>query len=347
MIEIDGSQGEGGGQVLRTSVAMSALSGQTVHIKNIRAGRKEPGLRPQHLKAVEAISLLCDGEENGLRVGSTELTFRPCQIKARRLMLDVGTAGSATLVLQALLPVALSAPGEVTVEVSGGTDVRWAPTADYFKHIFCMFLKRIGCSVEFDVLERGFYPEGGGRVRLSVLPWRHRRVIQVMDMGEMDSLGVFSVSSEQLRERHVAERQVHGFLKKMAPHHLVESLSTIYLPSRSTGSSFLAYADYRNTRLGACVIGDRGLRAEDVGLKAAEDLLSEMASKAPLDSHMADQIIPYLALAGGSVRASKISGHTRTNIDVVNSFGYGLKMAEDNTISSDGPGVAANAQKGP
>jgi RNA 3'-phosphate cyclase len=333
MIEIDGSQGEGGGQMLRTSVALSALKGEPVRIFNIRAGRDRPGLRPQHLKAVEAVGLLCDAVVEGSSVGSGEVSFAPGKIKAGTLRVDVGTAGSATLVLQALLPVALNAPGDVSVDVFGGTDVSHSPSADYFNRVFCHIISKMGCEIDVEAPQRGFYPKGGGMIRAAVRPWKYARALALSDAGRLEAIDVYSTATEHLRRQEVAERQVKGFLKKASPQHQVGEIVRNYVESPSIGSSFFACARYENTRLGVCVLGERGLKAEDVGANAAKDLLAEMEAGAPLDAHMADQIIPYLVLAGGEARTAKLTEHAKTNIEVAGKFGYDITV-EDNVISA-------------
>ncbi|MFH0862463.1 MAG: RNA 3'-terminal phosphate cyclase [Candidatus Altiarchaeota archaeon] len=334
MLEIDGSFGEGGGQILRTAVALSAIKGEPVRITKIRAGRENPGLRPQHLKAVEALGLLCDADIDGLRIGSTEVSFSPGIIKAGRISVNIGTAGSITLLLQALLPVALKAPDEVIIDVSGGTDVSHSPTVDYFEHVFLPIVRSVGCDVEFEVLKRGFYPKGGGQVRLRTRPWNHSRRIDLIERRPFESVDVFSTATEHLRKQEVAERQVKGFLKKISPTHEVRHISRQYVESPSIGTSFLAVAKYDNTRVGVCVLGERGIKAEDVGEMAADGLLEEMSSDAPLDEHMADQIIPYLAMVGGEVNGSQITEHARTSVDVLRMFGYSIRLM-GRTIQSD------------
>jgi RNA 3'-terminal phosphate cyclase (GTP) len=335
MIEIDGSQGEGGGQIIRTAVAFSAINQEPVQIRNIRAGRDRPGLRPQHLKALQAVGLLCDARVEGLSVGSCDISFFPGPIKAGNIRVDVGTAGSVTLVLQALLPVLLKAPGPVTVDVSGGTDVSFSPSIDYFRHVFCFFLERMGAEVDVKVMRRGFFPKGGGRLLVSTRPWDFGSHIQIEEAGEFLGIDVHSVASEHLMRQDVAERQARGFARKLSPNFKSREIQSVYEPSDSVGSSITCLAEFEKTRKGVCALGQQNVRAEDVGNAAAIALLAELASNAPLDACMADQIVPYLAQAGGTVRVSRVTEHARTNIDVVNMFGYGL-VADGTILSADG-----------
>jgi RNA 3'-terminal phosphate cyclase (ATP) len=163
VIEIDGSFGEGGGQVLRTAVALSALLGREVHIKNIRAKRPNPGLRAQHMTAVKAVAALCDAETIGLEIESTELSFMPRKIVSGSFKFDVGTAGSISLVLQALMPAGAFSSGGTEFEITGGTDVRWSPTIDYVRFVILPMLSRLGYAAELKLIRRGHYPKGGGK----------------------------------------------------------------------------------------------------------------------------------------------------------------------------------------
>src|SRR5256712_13852836 len=164
MSEVGGGRGEGGGQLLRTALALSALTDPPVRVARIRAGRPTPGLAAQHVTAINAVAALCEAEVTGVSVGASSIEFRPGKLAAGRFSFDVGTAGSITLVLQALLPVAAAAPGAVRVRLIGGTDVRWSPPIDYFNRVFLTLLRRLGARADVEVLRRGYYPRGGGIV---------------------------------------------------------------------------------------------------------------------------------------------------------------------------------------
>lgn len=336
MIEVDGSFGEGGGQILRTAVAMSAIKGEPVRISKIRSGRENPGLRPQHLKAVEAVGLLCDAKVTGLEVGSSEVSFFPGRIRPGPVEADIGTAGSITLLLQAMLPVALKAQDDVVIDAVGGTDVSHSPTIDYFEHAFFPVIRSLGCDAKLEVLMRGFYPKGGGRIRLRTKPWVRQKRVEFLERGPFESVEAYSTATEHLRGQEVAERQVKGFLNQVSPICEVRHIREQYVKSLSIGTSFTAVAKYGDARIGACTLGERGIKAEEVGRSAAEILLGERTSNAPLDQHMSDQIIPYLALAGGIIRPSRITPHTKTNIDVARLFGFGLEISGDTIVSPKG-----------
>jgi RNA 3'-phosphate cyclase len=285
------------------------------------------------LKAINALEVLCDARVAGARVGSKRVSFKPGQIKSGRFKVDIGTAGSTTLLIQALLPVALSSKGNVEIEARGGTDVKWSPPIDYFKDVFCYFLCEIGVSIECEVKSRGFYPQGGGCVTTRVKPWVEKNQLELTDRGKLRGIYTSSIATSDLKKPEVVEKQVKGFLKEVSPHHEVAGIKRGYVDCLSTGSVLNAYAEYEHARVGASTLGERGLRAEEVGRKTAHGLFSMMDLKSPLDSHMTDQIIPYLALAKGRIKAGKITNHCETNVWVAKRFGFNLEITGNEIIS--------------
>lgn len=321
MIEIDGSYGEAGGQILRTSVALSAATGIPCRIHSIRSGRPNPGLRPQHLVGLRAAARMCGAEVEGDEVGSSEVTFRPGRVLPGSYRVDVGTAGAVTLVLQTLLPVALRAGGEVQFDLTGGTCVAWSPTVGYFRDVLCWYLAKLGIEVELRVFRHGFYPEGGGRVRVKVHPGRLGRV-RFVDRGELEGIYAESIASDGLRKAKVAERQAEAFLRAFPE----ADVKVQYVESSSPGSCLHAWAKYEGGVLGGDALGERGKRAEQVGREAAENLKAQVESGAPLDEWMADQILPFMAFSAlehgerMEVRVSRTTEHAKTNIWVVERF---------------------------
>lgn len=314
MIEIDGSQGEGGGQLLRMAVALSALGGREVRITNIRAGRTNPGLAAQHVAAVQAVAGLCGADVAGLDLGSREIRFRPGPLVGGRHAIDVGTAGSLTLVLQACLPVAFSAPETVRLRLMGGTDVRWSPPLDYFARVFLPLLRRMGGTAEVETVRRGYYPRGGGVVEVTVHP---SATWSPLDLGEPGPLrrirGIAHVSNlpEDIprRMRHAALRRLHG-------HEDVAVESRVYSGEAAVGQggALVLWAETERTVLGADSLAERGKSSERVGEEAAARLLRELETGASLDVHAADQILPYLALCEEPSRfvVREASGHLRS-----------------------------------
>lgn len=305
MIEIDGSYGEGGGQIVRTAVALSAVTGKPVRIKKIRQARPKPGLAPQHVRAITALAGLCDASISGIEPGSAEIAFSPGEIRGGRHRVEIGTAGSVTLLMQCLLPAMLKAESPVALEVHGGTDVRWAPTVDYFRMVFLPSLNGFGVRASLDLLQRGYYPRGQGSVLLQVEP------ADLMPARLSDSRApVQGISHCSNLPEHVAKRQAESAIQAMKQQGIEAKIDLEMLGVPSTGSGITLWSGFK----GGSSLGERGLPAEKVGKKAAEELIRELKSAAAVDVHLADQLIPYLALAGGSCTTREISMHTRTNI---------------------------------
>lgn len=304
VVVIDGSMGEGGGQILRTAVALSTILGVPVRIYNIRAKRKNPGLRPQHLTAVKAVAQLSGAKVEGARVGSMELTFTPGRIRGGSYRFDVGTAGSVSLVLQALLPVLAYAPEPVDLTITGGTDVPMAPTIDYIRYVLSWFLGVVGYGVNIEVKRRGHYPRGGGIVRVRVNnPPGGFKPFKIVERGRL--LGVRGVSHAVRLPRHVAERQARAAAEVLKKELGVDASIELewYEPGKDPhlgpGSGILVYAVFQGSVMGGDALGARGKRAEVVGREAAMKLVEDIKTGAALDRHLSDMVIVYAALAEG------------------------------------------------
>ncbi len=334
MVEIDGSYGEGGGQIVRTACSLAALTQSRCRIFNIRQARRQPGLRPQHLASVRALAQLCGGQVEGDEIDSREILFQPGQTTARHLTVKVETAGSITLMLQALLPAVVAARRPMTIEFEGGgTDTARAPTLDYFQHVFLWFLHRIGVVVELTVTRRGYYPRGGAALRVQIAASGLRR-IELLDRGPLKKVTLLSQASEILKRRKVAERQIQGALTVLEPGRFPVRSNFEYNFSFSAGSSFCAVAEFAHTVIGSGSLGAIGKLAEDVGKEAANEIMEQLRGPACLDRYMADQILPYLALCGDSSSAtvSEITSHCRTNMWVIEKFLDGRFKVNDHTI---------------
>ncbi len=325
MIIIDGSIGEGGGQVLRTSIALAALLGKEIKIVNIRAKRPRPGLQRQHLVSVKAVAEIAGAEVEGLRLGSTQLVFRPGVIKSGSFRFDIGTAGSVTLVMQAILPVVGFAPGPISVEIRGGTDVPWSPPVDYMRFVFSRILDHFGLMVSIVVKRRGHYPRGGGIVLLKVPdPPRRLNSVAMVERGEI--LGIEGLSHAVRLPRHVAERQARSaeeFLRKKLgsiPIKIdIEWYSPERDPHRGPGSGIVLWAYTTNSVIGGDALGAKGKRAEVVGQEAAQKLYEDLASGKALDRHASDMVIPFAAISCGEsiIGGARLTMHAWTNIKVV------------------------------
>ena len=269
-IEIDGSYGEGGGQILRSSVALSALVMKPVHVFNIRAKRSNPGLRPQHVTAVRAVATISDALVKGLSIGSREIYFTPRRRAYGHFKFDVGTAGSISLVLQALLPAAAFAPGPCTFEIIGGTDVMRAPPIDYIRNVFLPWLRKMGYHVRIEVRRRGHYPRGGGHVISMTQPVKTLKPLTALERGKI--VEIRGLSHCVKLPRHVAERQARSAEKvlKEAGFDNVKIDLEWYPPGRDPhlgpGSAIVLWAiTDKGFIIGADALGERGKRAEIVG----------------------------------------------------------------------------------
>lgn len=322
MIEIDGSFGSGGGQILRTAVSLAAITKKPCRIFDIRKNRPKPGLAYQHLLGVQNVSTLCNGQLEGDFLGSEEIKFFPENIEAKDLHIRIETAGSITLVLQTIIPVALFSPSPVKIVFEGGaTDTFFSPPIDYFRHIFSGILEKMGAKIETDILKRGYYPEGGARVEVKIFPSKLKK-INLTERGKLNKILAISGASEFLKDKKVAERQISGVREILGKLKLPVEEITEYYPTQCPGSQICLIAEFENTAIGNGNLGRLGKRAEDVGKEAALELLKEEKSGACLDKHMADQILPYMALAGGGseVTVSEITSHCETNMGVIEKF---------------------------
>jgi RNA 3'-phosphate cyclase len=318
MIKIDGSYLEGGGQILRTAIALASIARQSVTIRNVRKGRKNPGLRPQHLEGIAAASRMCGADVGGLRMQSVEIDFAPGDIRAGTYTIDTHTAGSITLVLQVLLPIALFAPAPVALVVKGGTAVPFSPTIDYFKEVLCYYLYHMGCTITLRVKKHGFYPAGGGEASAVIQP-ATLCPLTITEQGAFQKIKATAVASLHLKDTRVAERMIDGFTSVIS-----EAETTCsYVQSNSPGCFIDAVAYYENCSLGASTLGEIRQRAETVGHDAAQHVKHIIATDATVDSWMVDQIIPYMALATytsghrSQVRIPHMSKHAKTNVWVV------------------------------
>jgi len=318
MIQVDGSFGSGGGQVLRTAVGLSALVQKPCRVFNIRSKRPNPGLREQHLQAVLAVSELCGGKVEGAEIGSTQIEFYPGEIKSRELSIAVSTAGSVGLVLQAVLIPAVGF--DLSVRIRGGaTYGRWAVPVAYLQNVLSPLLRQMGYRLTIDILREGFYPRGGAEVEVRTV---HAvlRPLEILDKGKIISVTGLSVASESLRRKNVAERQAHSASKVLSDYFKTgPRIEVQYSPSLCPGSGIQLWLETERSLLGSSGLGEPGKRAEEVGRKAAEELISEYEGGA-VDSHAADQLLPYLALAGGKIRVKQITDHCRTNAFVIRKF---------------------------
>jgi len=347
MLEINGSIGEGGGQILRTACALSAVTKKPCHVFNIRKGREKPGLMPQHLFGIQALTQLSNGRLEGDFLGSEEIKFYPGDTYRDRVSVNIPTAGSITLVLQTLIPPVLFAQKPLKIDfVGGATDTFFSPTIDYFRFIFLKVLEKMLaplspkeiCSgrpkIEVNILKRGYYPEGGARVEVTVFPSKLKS-LKLTERGKLKRILAISGASEFLKEKKVAERQLAGVREVLGKLKLPIEEKVEYYQTQCPGSQICLIAEFENTVIGADNLGKLGKRAEDVGKEVALELLKEQKIGVCLDRHLADQILPYIALAPGksSVTVSEITNHCKTNIWVIEKFLDGKFEIKGNLIN--------------
>lgn len=344
MITLDGSHGEGGGQIVRTALGLSALTGKPFEVTNIRKGRPEPGLKNQHMFGIKAVQELCNAQVEGAEAGSEYLKFEPGKLLAKNLKIDVQTAGSITLILQSVLLPCCFADKKIKINIKGGTDTLWSMPIDYFREILLFHLKRFA-DLDFELLKRGFFPAGGGEIELNIKQkhklsdfshnfdnfWNELKGsnnrIELTEQGKLLSIRGISTAHKELAKAEVAERQARAAKLALNQIGISTDIKTEYIDTLSIGSSIVLWANHSTkenldltAKLGADALGEKGKKAEDVGREAAENLIKELKSDAPIDHHLADNLIPWLGLFGGKIKVSEITEHTKTNIHIVEQF---------------------------
>ena len=325
---IDGSHGEGGGQILRTALTLAVLTRRPTRIENIRAGRGQPGLRPQHLTAVRAAAAVCDAELEGDALGSQMVVLVPSgEIHPGEYVFDVteaaegGSAGSVGLILQTvLLPLALT-DGESHLELRGGTHVAWAPSASYVEHVFLPTLAWMGVEVEIELGQWGFYPVGEGALHVRIAGRSEPlSPLTLTERGEVERLwGIAAVTN---LPSHIPQRMANRARNVLAGHDLEAKIEPRRLRGAGPGAGIFLFAEYEHVIAGFTAYGRKGLPAEHVAEAACEDLLVHHQSGAPVDPHLADQLVLPMALSQGESRltTSEITDHLLTNVWAVRQF---------------------------
>jgi len=317
MIEIDGSAGEGGGQIVRTSLALAMCTGSPIAIRNIRARRGNPGLRAQHLAAVHAAAAICGARVDGATIASSLLRFEPGPVRAGRYEIDVGTAGSTLLVLQTILPALSYCDIASEVLLQGGTHNPRAPTFEFIRDAYLPLLRQIGFNAEVELQGYGFYPRGGGRIRASVEPIRHSKSLQLVERGPLKTSAASVVLSRL--PSHIAEREINILRARLGLPESACSTATVAAPS--AGNTVQVRIDCAHVSTVFCGFGMPGLPAETVAGRVADEVVRYLDADVALDIHLADQVLLPLSLAGGGRFSTlKPSGHTETNAAVIGSF---------------------------
>jgi RNA 3'-terminal phosphate cyclase (ATP) len=326
LIPIDGAQGEGGGQVLRTALALAAVTGQGFEIANIRARRSRPGLRPQHLAAVRAASLVCQAKVGGAFDGSPDLRFEPGAMTSGSFRFEIATAGAATLVMQTIVAPLATAAESSRVEVTGGTHVPASPSYDYLARHWAAVVARLGLRAQFELARAGFYPPGGGEIRAEVAPWTRPASLSLERRGEL--VEIIGTSGAGKVKNDVAARQAEAARERLWEARRLESRwNVVDMPAASPGSFLLLEAVFEESRAAFGFLGERGVRAEILGDRAARTLLGFLDTEAAVDPHLADQLAVPLAVArgGGRVTTNVVTAHLETVAAVVGLFGIGAR----------------------
>lgn len=333
MITIDGTAG--GGQLLRTALSLSTITETSFRIDAVRSTRPEPGLKPQHLTAVQLVTDLCDADVEGAELDSDSLTFRPGNARRTPLEADIGTAGSVTLLFDTVLPIAVAYDEPFQLTATGGTNVKWAPTVEYHQLVKLPLLADWGVDADISLVKTGFYPTGGGEATLRTTP-STLSPLELETRGGLERVDVYSKASEVLAERNVAERQAtHAKEELKKAGFPTEIQSVEYVSARSIGSSLLLRGVYEHTLVGVDALGERGRTSEDVADGAVRRFAAVHATRAPVDAFMADQLMVFLALVGGSVRIPSATAHVRTNLELAGAFGSDMRLdrREDGTLA--------------
>lgn len=320
MVEIDGSYGEGGGQIVRTSLSLSCVLKKPVTIYDIRKRRKRPGLTPQHLTCVRALKEICDARVKGDEKGSVELQFEPAEVRPGEYFFDIGTAGSIPLLLQAILPPLFFASGTCRLTLRGGTHVPFSPPFHYVQEVFLPLLDSMGFKVTSEIERYGFYPKGGGQITVTTFPIQKVHGVQLTKRGEIKRIrGVSGVSGLPVS---IAERQKNACLQIISPLNIVGEIDTITVSAFSKGTFICLKVEGDKCIAGCSSLGARGIRAEVVGETAAREFLDYYETNACLDRHVADQIVTYLAMIKdrSCFTVSRITQHLLTNLWVIERF---------------------------
>ncbi|MFQ6094589.1 MAG: RNA 3'-terminal phosphate cyclase [Candidatus Bathyarchaeia archaeon] len=331
MLEVDGGQKSGSGTILRLSIALAGLLGEPLHIYNIRRKRSRPGLRPQHLESVLTAAKICGAKVTGAEVNSKELLFEPSEIKGGEIHAEIGTAGSIPMLIMTVLPLCARAKSKVKLQISkGGTDVSHSPTINYMKYVFLPVLSRMGLTAQITVRKYGYYPKGMGDVLLEVQPCKKISPLSLEEFGRLRGISGISVCTF-LADRRVAERQAKAAARYVEAHGGYKSSIRVvndFSNPLQKGSSIVLWAETDSgVLLGGDAIGELRKRSEIVGGEAAKNLMREIRVKATVDVHLADMLVPYVALAGeGSTYLTRsITDHLETNMWLVEEI-LGVKM---------------------
>jgi RNA 3'-terminal phosphate cyclase (ATP) len=323
MLTIDGSQGEGGGQIVRSSLALSLVTGRALTVHSIRAGRSKPGLMRQHVTAVQAARKISDAKVSGAEIGSFQLVFKPGKVRAGDYTFRIGTAGSTTLVLQTILPALMMADGVSTVTLQGGTHNPYAPPYDFLERVFLPLLSRMGPRVTTRLLRPGFFPAGGGQLQATIRPTRQLTPFDLRERGQIVKRRVRALVANL--PQHIAQRENETIAQRTRWNpscFLIEEVTT----SPGPGNVVMIEVESQHVTELFTGFGQRGIRAEKVARAVLDSALGYIDAEVPVGEYLADQLMLPLGIGawqgrgGGVFRTTAPSAHAMTHIDVLEAF---------------------------
>ena len=351
MLEIDGSEHSGSGTIVRDAVPFCILTGQAIHLRNIRAKRDKPGLRPQHLKALEAAANLCGGKLAGGTVGSREIWFHPGKaLKGGTFVWDIGTAGSTAMLALSLMPLGLFADGDSTYRMTGGLFQDFAPSLFHLKHVLLPTVRKMGVEAELRIIRPGYVPKGGGRIEVQIAPLKEAlKPLDLVSQGQVRSIRGIALASH-LKERDVSRRMKaeceralkgKGFVTEIELLHDERESPAFEGCSIQPGAALAVWAGTNTGCLiGADMAGTRGRTAEFIGKQTALDLLADLGSGATVDRHLADQVIPFAALAKGrsTFCIPSVTEHVEARLWLVEKILGAKSRIRENLVTIEGIG---------
>ena len=340
MIYLDGSARSGSGTILRYAVALSSLLGEEIHINNIIAKRDKPGLRPQHLASVTACAEMCSAQVEGAAVNSNDIVYRPGgKIKGSNYHWEIGTAGSTTLLIMTLLPIALFADKETVLRISGGLFQDFAPSAHHMQHVLFPTLEKMGIQAELEIIRPGYVPSGGGIIQVNIKPVVGSiKPLKLLKQGKVNEVTGVALSSH-LREQRVSQRMAevcHKILAEKGYHARIETLWDE--TALQSGASLALWAGTDSgCLLGSDQAGKRGRRSEDIGRHVAQNLLKDLMTSATVDRYLADQLIIYAVLAAGATEyiIPHLTEHVDADLWLAEKFGARIRL-EGNYLHMEG-----------